>query len=77
MPKLLFFLCHGKKEGAGLTRTFPTCTRQCVVVVGGENGDEEQGADVFDFNFLSVRLLKDYRMFAHAPAEPECAGLGG
>ena len=21
-------------------RTFPTCTRQCVVVVGGENGDE-------------------------------------
>ena len=24
------------------SRTFPTCTRQCVVVVGGENGDEEQ-----------------------------------
>lgn len=22
-------------------RTFPTCTRQCVVVVGGENGDED------------------------------------
>ncbi|CAK9117523.1 unnamed protein product [Durusdinium trenchii] len=22
-------------------KTFPTCTRQCVVVVGGENGDED------------------------------------
>mmetsp|Transcript_64489 Transcript_64489/g.151526 ORF Transcript_64489/g.151526 Transcript_64489/m.151526 type:complete len:332 (+) Transcript_64489:1-996(+) len=26
-------------------RTFPTCTRQCVVVVGGENGDEDWSED--------------------------------
>ena len=25
-----------------MPRTFPTCTRQCVVVVGGENGDEDE-----------------------------------
>ena len=46
MPELLLLVSWQAKRVAVLTRTFPTCTRQCVVVVGGENGDEEQGADV-------------------------------
>ena len=38
-------------------RTFPTCTRQCVVVVGGENGDEDDGREVLALALRPLPLL--------------------
>mmetsp|Transcript_93960 Transcript_93960/g.298285 ORF Transcript_93960/g.298285 Transcript_93960/m.298285 type:complete len:419 (-) Transcript_93960:45-1301(-) len=37
---------------------FPRCTRQCVVVVGGENGDEEWDANIGQFSSVLVYDVK-------------------
>jgi len=37
-----------------LGKAYPLCTRPCVVVVGGENGDEELDANVRQFSSIPV-----------------------
>jgi len=42
----------------GLGDSFPLCTSQCVVVVGGENGDDDWDADVRQFSNVLVYDVK-------------------
>jgi len=52
--------------------TYPLCTRRCVVVVGGENGDEEWDAECRQFNSCLVydAEVKEWRPHDILPPIP-------